>query len=196
MYSGNEKFILIGHSFGSMIALKLTNILESKGKSGRVVLVDGSPKFVNDVVQQLLPMDCNDEHILGLILSSCIEILFPESIQEISKIIFSQSDLTKRFETFLEIAATRSEYTIDYGRQMIEGLMKRLKIILNANNIKFSMLKNTPVTLVKASESSLCGIDKDYGLKKFVEGDLEIKTVAGNHLSVLTSAELIEILNL
>ena len=195
MYSGNEKFLLVGHSFGSMLALKFTNLLESKGKSGKVIIVDGSPKFVNDVANQLLPTDYTDEHIQGFILSSCVQILFPESVQEISKKIFSLSDLDERFETFLEIAATRSEYSIDYGRQMIEGLMKRLKIILNANDIKFSIINKSPVILVKASESSLSGIEEDYGLQKIVKGEMKIDVVNGNHVSVLTSTELFEILN-
>ena len=195
MYSGNEKFLLIGHSFGSLLALKLTSILESKEKSGNIVVIDGSPKFVSEVVHQLLPTDCSDEHIQGLILSSCVKILFPESIQEISKKIFSHSLLDERFETFLQIASTRSEYSIDYGRKMIEGLIKRLKIILNVDNIKFSTLKKSPMIFIKASESSLSGIDDDYGLKKYVEGDIKINVVNGNHVSVLTSAELIDILN-
>lgn len=195
MYSGNEKFLLVGHSFGSMLALKFTNLLESKGKSGKVVLVDGSPKLINDVVNKLLPTDYTDEHIQGFILSSCVKILFPESVQEISKKIFSHTDLTERFETFLEIAATRSEYSINYGRQMIEGLVKRLKIILNANDIEFLVIKNSPVTLVKASESSLSGIDEDYGLQKFVKKEMKIDVVNGNHVSVLTSTELSDLLN-
>jgi hypothetical protein len=177
-----------------MIALKLTHVLESKGYTGKVILVDGSPKFISNIVNQLLPTDYNDEHIQGFILSSCIKILFPESIQEVTKKIFSNSELDKRFETFLETAATRSEYSIDYGRQMIEGLMKRLKIILKANDINFVTLKCS-VTLVKASESSLSGIDEDYGIKNFVENDVKIHTVNGNHVSVLTSAELIDIIN-
>ncbi|KAL7042296.1 hypothetical protein ACKWTF_001098 [Chironomus riparius] len=196
LYSGNEKFMLIGYSFGSLLALKFTNILESIGKSGKIVIIEGSPKFVNDVANHLLPKDYNDEYILGLILSTCIKILFPESIQEITKKIFSHTELDKRFEAFLEIAATRSEYSIDYGRQMIEGLMKRLKIVLNAKKIIFTMLKKSPMTLIKATESSLNGFDEDYGLKQFIEGDLEMHVIAGNHLSVLTSSKLFDILNL
>ena len=195
MYSGNEKFLLIGHSFGSMLALKLTNILESLGKSGKVIIVDGSPKFVSDVANSLLPTDYNDEHIQDLILLSLVKILFSESIQEITKKIFSHSELDKRLEEFLDTAATRSEYSIEYGRKMIEGLINRVKIVLNANDIKFNVLKKSPMTLVKALESSVSGFDEDYGLKSFVENDIKTHVVNGNHMTILTSSDLIDILN-
>jgi len=178
-----------------MLALKLANLLETHGKCGNIVLVDGSPKFVNDAANQMIPKDHNDEYILGLILSTCIKFLFPESVQEVSKKIFSHSSLNERVQAFLEIAATRSEYSIDYGRQMIEGLMKRIYIVLNVASIKFEKLNKSQMILVKASESSVSGMDKDYGLKKLVEGEIKISVADGNHVSILTGLELIDILN-
>lgn len=143
----------------------------------------------------MMPTEYNDEHIQGIILHICIKLLFRDSAHEISKKIFSQPTMAERLELFLETAAQRSEYSIDYGRRMIAGLMNRIKISLNANNLSFPILKSSPMTFVKASESSLSGIDEDYGLRKFVDGDIKINVINGDHLSILSSTELIEILN-
>lgn len=190
-----EKFILIGYSFGSLLAIKFTSFLEAHGMTGNTLIVDGSPEFISAVANQLMPADYTDEHIQGIILMSCIKLLFRDSSQEISKKIFTKSSMEERFQTFLEIAATRSEYSIDYGRKMITGLQNRLKISLNANNLSYPIIKTTPVTFVRASESSLSGINEDYGLKKFVESDMKINVLNGDHLSILSSPELVDILS-
>lgn len=175
------------------MALKLSSFLESNNKVGNTVIVDGSPTFLTEISQQLLPTDYNDDHIQGIILLSCIKLLFREGSQEITKKVFACSTFQDRLETFLKAAAERSEYSIDYGRKMITGLMNRIKISLNATNLSYPVLKN-PLTFVKASESSLGGIGDDYGLKKYVDGDVKINVVKGDHLTILSNPDLIDIL--
>lgn len=187
--------MLIGYSFGSLLSIKFASFLESKGKSGSIVIVDGSPKFLYEITNQLLPADFTDEHIQGIILLSCIKLLFRESSQEIAKKVFTKPTIQERLEEFLENAATRSEYSIDYGRQMITGLMNRIKISIKADQLSFPMLKNSPMKFVKASESAVTGLGEDYGLSKYVEGDIQTTVVVGDHLSILSSTELIDIIN-
>lgn len=195
MFSGKEDFILIGYSFGSMLGLKIANLLESKGKNGEIFIVDGSPKFIHEISNLLMPKDFTDEHIQGLIILGCVKLLFPEKAQEISKQIFACSTLDERFNTFLEIAKTRSEYSVEYGRRMITGLFNRFKICLNADKISFPTLNKLPVTFVKATESPLNGLEEDYGLNKFISGDIKITTINGDHVSILSTPEIIQLLN-
>ena len=195
MFNRDEKYILIGYSFGSLLAIKFANLLESKGKSGNIVIIDGSPKFLNEMLNQLLPADCSDEFIKGITIQSCIKLLFRDSAQEISKKVFTKPTIEERLEEFLTNAVQRSEYSKDYGRKMITGLTNRIKICSNVEKLTFSVLKNSPMTFIKASESSLTKIDEDFGLKKYVEGVIQINVVNGDHLSILSSSELIDIIN-
>lgn len=39
----STEFILVGYSYGSLIAIELARLLESKSFTGRLILIDGSP---------------------------------------------------------------------------------------------------------------------------------------------------------
>ncbi|KAG5675543.1 hypothetical protein PVAND_005439 [Polypedilum vanderplanki] len=194
LFSGKEEFILIGYSFGSMLALKIASLLESKGLNGNVVIIDGSPKFINDISNQLMPKDYNEEHIQGLIILGCVKLLFPDKAQEITKKIFASDSLDERFQIFLDTAKSRSEYSVEYGRKMITGLFNRFKICLSANKISYPILKSN-VSFIKATQSPLSSIEEDYGLKKYVNKDMSVTAINGDHVSILSSPELIKLLN-
>lgn len=54
-------FALVGYSYGSLIALELVKRLEKRGLSGRLVLIDGAPKFLKTIVEQFLPSTTEKE---------------------------------------------------------------------------------------------------------------------------------------
>jgi fatty acid synthase len=195
LFSGKEEFILIGYSFGSMLALKIASLLESKGKKGSVVIIDGSPKFIHDISTQLMPKEYNDEHIQDLIILSCVKILFADKAQEIVKKIFSNGSLEERMQSFLDIAKTRSHYSVEYGRRMITGLFNRFKICLDADKISFPVLTKAAVSFVRATQSPLSSIEEDYGLKKYVGSEMNVTSINGDHLSILSSPDMIQLLN-
>lgn len=45
-------FIIVGYSFGSMVAIELARQLEKTGKQGRLILLDGSPESMKMIVSQ------------------------------------------------------------------------------------------------------------------------------------------------
>lgn len=185
--------MLIGYSFGSMLALKLADFLETLGKTGKVIVIDGSPKFVHQISNQLVPVDYTDDTLQDLILMGCTKILFRDSAMEVGKKIFTHESSELKLEEFLNQAKERSEYSVEYGRQMLQGLLNRFKISLNADKIAFNKLKNsTQLTFVKPSESSLHQIDDDYGLSVLIESEIEIRVIDGDHLSILNNMELIQ----
>lgn len=193
LYENDTNFTLIGYSFGSLLALKLANFLENSGKSGKVIVIDGSPKFVHKISNQLVSSDYTDETLQEMILMACTKILFRDSAMDIGKKIFSHKTSELKFEEFLKQAKEKSEYSIEYGRKMLRGLHNRFKISLNADKISFNKLKNsTQLTFVKPSESSLNEIDDDYGLSDFIESEIEIRVIDGDHVSILNNTELIQ----
>lgn len=193
LFQNDPTFILIGYSFGSMLALKIANLLENSGKTGKVIIIDGSPKFIHQISNQLVPVDYTDDNLQELILMACTKLLFRDSAMEVGKKIFSHESLESRLEEFLNEAKERSEYSIEYGRKMLQGLLNRFKISLNADKISFNKLKNsTQLTFVKPSETSLHEIDDDYGLSDFIESEMEIRVIDGDHVSILNNIELIQ----
>lgn len=195
LFANEKNFILIGYSFGSMMTLKIAKLLENNEKSGKVLLIDGSPKFIHQLSNQLVPSDASDEQLQEIILFGCIKLLFRESAQEMIKKIFSNQTMESKLEAFLVHAKDYSMYSSDYGRQMINGLLQRFKISLNSDKISFSKLINSTLTLIKPSEMSLLEIENDYGLKEFVDNDVGIKLFEGDHVSILSNPNLVEYVN-
>lgn len=174
------------------MTLKIAKLLEDANKSGSVLFIDGSPKFIHELFTQLSQNNSSDEYLQDIIIQVCIKLLFRESAQEVLKKIFTEnSTMESKLETFLVNAKEKSVYSIDYGRKMIDGLLKRFKIALNSDKIHFEKLMHSTITLIKPTEKTLLNIDDDFGLKEFVNGDIEIVTLEGNHASIIGNPKLV-----
>lgn len=181
-----------------MMALKIAKLLENADKCGKVILIDGSPKFIHQLSSSIVSANQSDEFLQEIILKSCIKLLFRESAQEVMKKIFtSNSSIESKLETFLTHAKDFSTYSVDYGRKMINALTKRLKISLNSHKISFSKLEKSTLTLIKPSEMTLVNFDEDYGLKNYIKNDTEmdIKKIEGDHISILKNSSMVEYVN-
>lgn len=157
-------------------------------------LIDGSPAFINTIAKVFVPV-VNDDAIQALILSTCTRILFPDDFQEIAKNIFSNTTWETQLESFVQVAQTRSQYSAEYGSKMLSALIRRIKISLAADQIELPTLKSTPLSLIKASDSSAQGLSEDYGLSKFSSSKVSVDVIDGSHTSILNNPDLIRLLN-
>lgn len=55
--SKTEPFVLVAYSFGSLVGVELTALLEKNGYNGKLILIDGSPKMIKQLLQQQLVTD-------------------------------------------------------------------------------------------------------------------------------------------
>jgi fatty acid synthase, animal type len=192
LYAGDKQFLVMGYSFGSLLALKIANFLEKSGKSGKVVLIDGSPKFIHQLSNQIISGDVTDDHIRDIILFGCIKIVFQRDAQAIAKKIFALESAENKLEEFLLLAKDKSNYSTNYGRLMITALFNRVKIALVADKIIFEELISD-LLLLKPTEKALLEFDEDYGLKEFCE-KFDSKLVEGDHASIIRNPNLCKII--
>lgn len=54
-------YVIVGYSYGSLIALELTHKLEKLNMQGRVVLIDGAPEQIKAIINQQFTSDSQDE---------------------------------------------------------------------------------------------------------------------------------------
>ncbi|CRK94451.1 CLUMA_CG007958, isoform A [Clunio marinus] len=193
LYSANDKFLLIGYSFGALLTLKIANFLESKGRKGSVYIIDGSPKFIQKIANQLLP-DKSDESIQSLILLVCIRLLLPDEFHKVSEKVLINETWEKRLETFVEFAVKRSKYSAEYGSRMLTALIDRLKIALDADKLNFGKFKSQ-LTLIKASSLSVDVMDEDYGLSQYSEQKMNINSIEGDHITILSHPDIYKLFN-
>lgn len=177
-----------------MLTIKLANLLESKGKSGSVFLIDGSPQFLHRLSNMTIA-DKSDENIQALVILPCIRLLFPQEFEEIANKVFSETSSEARLKTFIDIGVTRSQYSAEYGNKMLNAIIKRIKICLKADEIEFEILKFASINLIKPTNSSINDLDEDYGLGKYFKNEVKIATLEGDHASILRNPEFKNILN-
>jgi fatty acid synthase, animal type len=194
LFSGNEKFLLVGYSFGSLLTLEIANLLESRGKKGSIIIIDGSPQFIYKVANQAVP-EKSDENIQSIIILSCIRLLFPDEYHEIAKTVFANQTWETRLQAFVEYGQTRSHYSAEYGSKMLTALINRLKISLDADKLELPTLETTPISLIRPTDSSVKDFDEDYGLGKFCSQTVKVDVIEGNHASILSNPELANLLN-
>lgn len=196
LFSENEKFLVIGYSFGSLIALKIANILESLDKTGNLVMIDGSPQFVKKLAENLLSdVMQDDEKIRERISIMSIKALEPTMSENAIKEILSLGTFKEQFEKFKDISKTNFNYSQNYIQEFNEGMFNRSKIALEVNENSLPSLHRTPISLLKSTESSLVNISDDYELKKFSSQNINVHEIVGNHQSMLGNLELVEVLN-
>lgn len=194
LFSGSEEFLILGHSFGSMLSIELASLLEKAGKKGSLIIVDGSPKFIHKMSSLVVP-DRSDDNIRNVLLVTCIRVLFPDEFNDIAKKVFSLTKWDEQLKCFGEYSVQRTRYSYEYGKIMLNALVKRMNISLDADKLQLSTLENTPLRFLKASESSTKDLEEDYGLRQYSKQPITTNILTGNHLTMLSNPELVKLIH-
>lgn len=190
-----EYFYLVGYSFGSTIALELARLLEENGMSGKVLLIDGSPKFLRQLAIGQMSEDYNDEIVQCVILSGIIRTIFPdENSEDLFAKILELPHWLDRVNKLIEMSQQQHVYSEPFLRKSADALYKRLKALMGWTNSDTKKI-NAPITLVRPTEVSVVDIEEDYGLSNHTSGSVSLKFIEGNHISMLENTKLAQIIN-
>lgn len=178
-----------------MLAIKITNALEKAGKSGKIILVDGAPKFLKKLAVEHLPQNFTEHDIHNIILTNTIFTCFPNDDGKIVKAILAENSWDSRVKKLTELYQDEKIYSVDYGVKILNALVNRLILITSLDLKSFSVIKNAPLTLIRTTEASLQDIENDYALDAYTENPIDIKLLEGNHATVLDNPKLHQTLN-
>jgi hypothetical protein len=177
--------------------LEIGKLLETHGKIGHVTMIDGSPQFLHQLTKKYLT-DNSDEDIQLKVLLRCVQLIFPENFSGISIQILALKSWEARLDLFakmLESSKSKTPYSSTYGRKMITAIVKRIRIIVEADKIELPSLKFTSITLFKPKIAFTADLDEDYGLGKYTSKSINCIVVDGSHATVLKNSELLNIAN-
>lgn len=196
LYADDDGFLLVAHSFGSLLALKIAKTLEMGGRVGNIVIIDGSPLFIKLFSESLGPVDAPDDLIQNEILKSIIRRDFPNDFQELTKQTMMGDDWDARLDNCLRLYSSHTELMLKYSRRIIKGLSNRLKMSRGFDETSFPFLNATQIALFVPTEKLFVDdIVEDYGLGRFSSHSIKTLTVNGNHLSILMSEECFNFIN-
>lgn len=177
--------------------MKLAQVLESNGRIGKVVLIDGSPEMMMSIASYLTPTKCTVDDLQGMLVMLLIDIAFPERKNEIMAKVLLEDGTFKRYVKFLEITNETQIYSAAFIHRMFTSTVNRMKILQNLSRSErvVQAFNATSVSLIKPSIATIQNLNEFYGLRAFTSSTIHVDTVEGNHSSMLENHKLIEILN-
>lgn len=199
-FANQKEYFIVGHSFGSLIGLRIAAMLEKTGKVGRLVSIDGSPEYLFRLANGI----CQSGHVEGNIENDLFMILFshfckPEAVEDFVKGLVACSSTSSKFECLSEYVSSeyKDKYSTEYLQNITVALLNRLKLIVEKDvmeNILDTKL-SAKITLIRPTQVSFADINEDYNLSKYSEHEVSVKYVDGHHVNVLENIELTNILN-
>lgn len=195
LFKNDSKFSIIGYSFGALLSLKIAKILESQGKTGNIVFVDGAPKFVKALNLKHFPGEITDDIIESAVLMNTIATMFPDNISENARQVFLKPSWETRSAKLMALSKDKKPYSDEFGIMMLNSLFNRLKLAGSIDLQDYSMLHKASITLIKPTKLSVPNLEEDYDLKCYSSNSVDVRTVEGNHATILENPALFEMLN-
>lgn len=197
LFKDKKRFVLIGHSFGAVLAIRLAKLLEQKGLTGEAVCVDGAVALFKQGMQTHMPqLETLDESIQQFVLLQlAFEILPSLVLNEFEIIIASEKTFEDRADALINVIP-KSKHSKGFLKNFGYGLTNRLKMILNEDDkcgINERIRSN--ITLIRPKVHLAPDVGNDYNLEQYTDGQVVVSFVEGNHLSIMDNSELFSIVN-
>ncbi|EAT46627.1 AAEL002237-PA [Aedes aegypti] len=194
VFAGFDDFFIVGYSFGTLIAYEIVIRLQRRNLPGKLILLDGAPKFLKQLSAMQMGNGVSDEDIQTMLMIAIISQVFPSSPIEKSYSIMQVASFDGQIERLIEVAKGQATYSPDYTRKMTKALFNRIKMVLELNVEEMEPLK-VPIVLVRPSEVSVIDIDEEYGLEGSTTATMSMKVVDGSHMTMLDNKVLVDIIN-
>ncbi|XP_020286674.1 fatty acid synthase-like isoform X2 [Pseudomyrmex gracilis] len=195
-----KDFVMVGYSFGAILAIELATRLETVGFKGRIVLIDGAPDHLVLLNKHHIKLfvesaGSNDAEMqvsifISILKSYKIKISKQEFLMELQKCKNNE----ERFDIFAKyFLAHTSMLSLANLRTLYTTVYKHTLILQKYDTSAIPRIK-LPVTLLKPTNPSVLEADEDYGLHK-ITSNVTIQYVEGNHVTILRNPKVITAIN-
>ncbi|XP_057319878.1 fatty acid synthase-like [Microplitis mediator] len=193
--NGDRKdFVIIGYSFGALVAIELVRKLEAQGLNGKLILIDGSPDFTKAFKDQMFPSS-NDEELQYNILVGIAEMIVPALSEEFSTSLQKCSSWKSKLDTVLnQLPIEALPVSRDHLSSTLTAVLNRFIALQNYDNKKLPPLRSS-IVLLKPSMPAFKFDDEDYGLSSITDDKVQVHTIEGNHVTILSDTKIASILN-
>lgn len=207
LFHHQKDYFIVGHSFGSLIALKIASYLEKHGKIGNVVLIDGSPKYLVKLLQGIRRNTSQTDNIENdLILILFTQLSSVDHLDDFVKKLSNCDNLSNKINLIMEYVSNefRANYSVEHLQNIAVAVFNRLKLLveldaqMNETNELTAIIDRklkSQITLIRPTQTSIADISENYDLHKYSECAVNVKYLDGNHLTVIENIELSKTLN-
>ncbi|KYN18124.1 Fatty acid synthase [Trachymyrmex cornetzi] len=190
-----KDFIIVGYSFGSLIAIEVTRKLEAMNFKGRLVLIDGAPEPLRTMLK-LFESDFDDANFQVYILANILEIHSAGSSQKILMELKKCESWDERFNIFAKQFSIIYTYlSLSNLKTICTTIYKHLSALREYDPSILLPIKS-PITLVKCTSSfNIPVIEEDYGLHKVTQGVVKVHYIEGDHVTILKNEKVAAAIN-
>jgi len=194
-YQNDKTFVIVGHSFGSLLALKIVHKLESLGKTGKLILIDAAPSYSSETTRGALPANFTDNDIQSAVIYYFARKFFGNNSRSVVKEVLVLDTWDARLDALIELGKDRSSYNSEFAKKNLTAIVNRIRMLAKVDERTFPSLQSTSVVLIKASITLLNSIEEDYGLSQYSAKEITVQVMEGDHTSILSNPAMVQFLN-
>lgn len=207
LVDGQKRYLIVGHSFGTLTAMKLASSLEKRGKLGHLVIIDGSPRYLIKLLHGLRRNTSQTDNLENdLIMILYTHFCNTDQLDVFIKKLAQCDKISSKVELIADFVSPelKTTYSAKYVLNLIVAVFNRLKALVKFNALfdntdeltaMIDSKLKSPITLIRPTQTAIADISEDYDLHKFSECEVNVRYVDGNHLTVIENVELSNILN-
>ncbi|XP_023313671.1 fatty acid synthase-like [Trichogramma pretiosum] len=191
---GRRNFVIVGYSFGSLIAIEIVRKLESQGMSGQLILIDGAPDQLQVITSNQITAN-SDEELQSHTLMAMINIVHPDNSLQLNDDLAKCKSWEEKIQAFVNrCPASKLSMTVENQKALCSAIYNRIRAIENYTNSKVKPIKS-PITLLKPTLPSVRMDFEDYGLSKLTTDKVQVHYVPGNHVTMLDNEKISQAIN-
>lgn len=200
-FADQKDFYIIGYSYGCLIAMEIAKALEKSGRKGRIVLLDGAPVYLKCLALGVAKSAAKDENVENALIMVMLKNFSNEILSEaILPKLNDCKDFDSKFQLILELLpdAIKSSNSEAYIKNIMFAMLNRLKALFKINTdekVNNDEKINSPILLVRPSNAAVTDIADDYELSNYANGEIIVKYINGNHITILDNDELVGTIN-
>ncbi|XP_032662832.1 fatty acid synthase-like [Odontomachus brunneus] len=187
-------FVLVGYSYGSLVAIELARLLESNGLNGRLVLIDGAPNLMKTMIEQFIPCSTTEE-LQNNVLLSVTDLLQPAASGKLLLDLNKCTNWEQKLDYFITyFSNTNISLSMENLKALCMTIYQRL-LALQKYDVSSVPPLRSPIVLLKPTLQSIQMPEEDYGLCKVTRDKVEIHYIEGNHITMLDSDKVVAAIN-
>ncbi|XP_076681300.1 fatty acid synthase-like [Andrena cerasifolii] len=188
-------FVIVGYSYGSLIAIELVRRLEARAFIGHLILIDGSPDYMKAIKSTHLSVP-TDAEFRSALLMAFLSITNPSAMPEFKLELHECTTWEEKLEKV--ISHTPEEISKTYNRDTQKAICtffyNRLCTLDTYDSNSQTPLR-TPITLLKPTLPGAEMSDAAYGLRQVTYGRVTVHEIEGNHSSILDNSKVVAAIN-
>ncbi|XP_071625539.1 fatty acid synthase-like [Temnothorax longispinosus] len=188
-----RKFLIVGYSFGSLIAIELARLLEAKDFSGRLILIDGAPDQMKFWTNQYLNCTSPDE-LENVVLLGLLKMYTIINKKQLALELNKCNTWDKKLKIFHAYFPDEVDVLTENKKLICFTIYNHIVAIQDYDISLLPRLKS-PITLLKPTFPIASFTEENYGLHKVTEGKVQIHYVEGNHITMMDNDKITSAIN-